>query len=171
MAYIMNQKYTNAMLLYRQEQEFKRYGIQLTRQDLSNWTIKGAMLLKPLFEALKQELLTNELLHADETTVEVLNEPGRNATSKSYEWLYRTTKNAERPVIIYDYQVGRSGEYVKAFLKEWKGTYLYCDGYSGYKKLENITLCGCLVHAKRKFHEAWQAGQSNEEAKKGETYI
>ena len=171
MAYIMNQKYTNAMPLYRQEQEFKRYGIQLTRQDLSNWTIKGAMLLKPLFEALKQELFTNELLHADETTVEVLNEPGRNATSKSYEWLYQTTKNAERPVIIYDYQIGRSGEYVRAFLKEWKGTYLHCDGYSGYKKLENITLCGCLVHAKRKFHEAWQAGQSNEEAKKGETYI
>ena len=171
MAYIINQKYTNAMPLYRQEQEFKRYGIQLTRQDLSNWTLKGAALLKPLHEALKRELLTNELLHADETTVEVLNEPGRKTTSKSYEWLYRTTKNAERPVIIYDYQVGRSGEYVKTFLKEWKGTYLHCDGYSGYKKLENVTLCGCLVHAKRKFHEAWQAGQNNEEAQKGEAYI
>lgn len=171
MAYIINQKYTNAMPLYRQEQEFKRYDIHLTRQDLSNWTLKGATLLKPLFEALKQELLTNELLHADETTVEVLNEPGRKATSKSYEWLYRTTKNAERPVIIYDYQVGRSGEYVKTFLKDWKGTYLHCDGYSGYKKLENVTLCGCLVHAKRKFHEAWQAGQNNEDAKKGEAYI
>ena len=107
------------MPLYRQEQEFKRYDIHLTRQDLSNWTLKGAALLKPLFEELKQELLTNELLHADETTVEVLNEPGRKATSKSYEWLYRTTKNAERPVIIYDYQVGRSGEYVKTFLMDW----------------------------------------------------
>ena len=171
MAYIINQKYTNAMPLYRQEQEFKRYNIHLTRQDLSNWTLKGATLLKPLFEELKQELFTNELLHADETTVEVLNEPGRKATSKSYEWLYRTTKNAERPVIIYDYQVGRSGEYVKTFLKEWKGTYLHCDGYSGYKKLENVTLCGCLVHAKRKFHEAWQAGQNNEDARKGEAYI
>lgn len=86
------------------------------------------MLLKPLFEELKQEMLTNELLHVDETTVKVVNKPGRNATSKSYEWLYWTTKNAERPIIIYDYQVGRSGEYVKAFLKEWKGTYLHCDG-------------------------------------------
>ena len=171
MAYIINQKYTNAMPLYRQEQEFKRYDIQLTRQDLSNWTLKGAALLKPLFEELKQELLTNEFLHADETTVEILNEPGRKATAKSYEWLYRTTKDAERPVIIYDYQVGRSGEYVKAFLKDWKGQYLHCDGYSGYKKLENVTLCGCLVHAKRKFHEAWQAGQNNEDATKGEAYI
>jgi len=150
MAYIINQKYTNAMPLYRQEQEFKRYDIPLTRQDLSNWTLKGAALLKPLFEELKQELLTNELLHADETTVEILNELGRKATAKSYEWLYRTTKDAERPVIIYDYQIGRSGEYVKSFLKDWKGKYLHCDGYSGYKMLKNVTLCGCLVHAKRK---------------------
>ena len=171
MAYIINQKYTNAIPLYRQEQEFKRYDIHLTRQDLSNWILKGAKLLEPLYKQLKKELLTNELLHADETTVEVLNEPGRKSTSKSYEWLYRTTKNAERPVIIYDYQVGRSGEYVKTFLKDWKGTYLHCDGYSGYKKLENVTLCGCLVHAKRKFHEAWQAGHNNEEARKGEAYI
>lgn len=43
-----------------------------------------------------------------------------------------------------------------AFLKNWEGTYLHCDGYSGYKKLKNVTLCGCLVHAKRKFHEAWK---------------
>ena len=171
MAYILNQKYTNAMPLYRQEQEFKRYGVEITRQDLSNWTLKGAALLKPLFEQLKKELFSNPLLHADETTLEVLNEPGRKATAKSYEWLYRTTKNAAHPVIIYDYQIGRSGEYVKSFLKDWKGTYLHCDGYSGYKKLENITLCGCLVHAKRKFHEAWLAGQSNEDAKTGENYI
>lgn len=171
MSYILNQKYTNAIPLYRQEQEFKRYGLELTRQDLSNWTIKGAALLKPLFEVLKQALLSNDILHADETTLEVLNEPGRPATAKSYIWLYRTSKCAEHPVIIYDYQVGRSGEYVKAFLKEWKGTYLHCDGYSGYKKLEGITLCGCLVHAKRKFHEAWQAGQNNEAAKQGEAYI
>ena len=171
MAYIMNQKYVNTMPLYRQEQEFKRYDIKLTRQDLSNWTLKGAALLKPLFEALKEALLTNELLHADETTLEVLNEPGRNATAQSYEWLYRTSKNAERPVIIYDYQVGRSGEYVKSFLKDWKGTYLHCDGYVGYKKLGNTTLCGCLVHTKRKFHEAWQVNQSNETAKEGEAYI
>ena len=105
-------------------------------------------------ERCKEELLRNERRHADETTLEVLNEPGRVATAKSYEWLYRTTKNAEHPVILYDYQAGRSGAYVKAFLKDWKGTYLHCDGYSGYKKLENNTLCVCLVHAKRKFHEA-----------------
>ena len=171
LAYILNQKYTNAMPLYRQEQEFNRYGVMLTRQNLSNWTLKGAQLLKPLMAELKKELLTNELLHADETTLEVLNEPGKESTSKSYMWLYRTSECTEHPVILYDYQIGRSGAHAMAFLKDWEGTYLHCDGYSGYKRLENVTLCGCLVHAKRKFHEAWTVNKSNEDAKAGETYI
>lgn len=161
MAYILNQKYTNAMPLYRQEQEFKRYGIELNRQNLSNWTIKGATLLKPLVLAMKKELLSNELLHADETTLEVLHEPDKATTAKSYMWLYRTSDCATNPVILYDYQVGRNGAHAKAFLNSWTGTYLHCDGYAGYKKLEGITLCGCLVHAKRKFHEAWKVNQIN----------
>ena len=82
-------------------------------------------------------------------------------------WLYRTSNDTNRHVVIYDYQMGRSGEHAKAFLKDWQGKYLHCDGYGGYKKLKDITLCGCLVHAKRKFHEAFIAGQSNENAKIG----
>ena len=172
MAYILNQKYANAMPLYRQEQEFNRLGVSISRQNLSNWTIQGAKLLDPLFKAMKKELLANELLHADETTLEVLHEPGRESTSKSYMWLYRTSKCASHPVILFDYQVGRSGDYAKNFLKDWKGSYLHCDGYGGYKKLKDIvTLCGCFVHAKRKFHDAWIINKSNEDAKKGEDYI
>ena len=171
MAYILNQKYTNAMPLYRQEQEFKRYGVELNRQNLANWVIKGANLLKPLMQLMKTELLSNDLLHADETTLEVLHEPGRAATAKSYMWLYRTSLNSSRPVIFYDYRIGRSGSYAQEFLKGWTGTYLHCDGYSGYKKLEGVTLCGCLVHAKRKFHEAWKINESNKDAKQGEAYI
>ena len=120
MAYILNQKYTNAMPLYRQEQEFKRYGIDISRQNLSNWIIKGAGLLKPLMQEMKKELLGKELLHADETTLEVLHEPNRPSTSKSYMWVYRTSACAKHPVVLYDYQEGRSGKHAKAFLKEWK---------------------------------------------------
>jgi hypothetical protein len=167
----MNQKYTLALPLYRQEQECKRLGFELSRQNLSNWIIKGATLLKPLYDELKLSLLTEPLLHADETVLEVLNEPGRPATSKSYVWVYRTSKSNEHPVVIYDYTQGRSGTFPKSFLKNWSGKYLHCDGYSGYKKLEDITLCGCLVHAKRKFHEALTANPDNEYAKKGEAYI
>lgn len=171
LTYILNQKFALAMLLYRQEQEFNRLGIELSRQNLSNWTIKGANLLKPLVAEMKASLLSEELLHADETTLEVLNEPGREATTKSYMWLYRTSKDSTTPVILFDYTQGRNGSYAKNFLENWEGKYLHCDGYAGYKKLENITLCGCLVHAKRKFNEAYKASINHDDAKIGEDYI
>ena len=171
LSYIMNQKYTMSLPLYRQEQEFKRLGVELTRQNLSNWIIKGSSLLRPLYNEMKKSLLNETLLHADETTLEVLNEPGKDTKTKSYVWIYRTSVYNTNPVVIYEYTQGRSGAFAKAFLKEWKGTYLHCDGYAGYKKLEDKTLCGCLVHARRKFHEALVANPDNEMAKTGEDYL
>jgi transposase len=171
MSFILNQKFSTAMPLYRQEQEFNRLGIELSRQNLSNWTIKGANLLKPLVAEMKIALLSEELLHADETTLEVLNEPGREATAKSFMWLYRTSSDSSTPVILFDYTQGRNGSYAKKFLENWQGKYLHCDGYAGYKKLEDITLCGCLVHAKRKFNEAYKASINHDDAKIGEDYI
>ncbi len=171
LSYVMDQKYTLALPLYRQEQEFRRLGFELSRQNLSNWIIKGASLLKPLYNELKCSLLNETLLHADETVLEVLNEPGRTASSKSYVWIYRTSAHNTHSVILYEYTEGRSGIYPERFLKDWLGTYLHCDGYSGYKKLHGITLCGCLVHAKRKFHEALTASPDNEMARTGENYL
>ena len=155
LAYIMTQKFVNAMPLYRQEQDFKRLGVQLPRQNLSNWIIRGTALLTPLLDTLKSKLLAHELLHADETELEVLCEPGRLAQTKSYMWLYRTSGDTTTPIVLYDYQEGRSGEYAKKYLATYKG-YLQTDGWHGYKKLEEqgITLCGCWAHARRKFKEA-----------------
>ena len=153
MAYIMNQKFVNAMPLYRQEQEFKRMDVLLSRQNLSNWMIKGASILKPLINKMKEIMLAKDVLHADETTLEVLCEPGRAAQATSYMWLYRTS-GCDEPIVIYDYQEGRSGIYAKNFLNGFKG-YLHTDGWGGYHRLEpDITLCGCWAHARRKFDEA-----------------
>ncbi|XEQ93806.1 IS66 family transposase ISSwo2 [Sporomusa carbonis] len=155
MAYIMSQKFVNAMPLYRQEQEFKRLGVTLSRQNLSNWVIKGVALLEPLLAALKKELLSRDLLHADETTLEVLCEPGRPAQTDSYMWLYRTSGDTDHPVVLYDYQEGRSGQFAKAYLAGFSG-YLQTDGWHGYHKVEEagVTLCGCWAHVRRKFNEA-----------------
>lgn len=153
MAYIMNQKFVNAMPLYRQEQELKRMGALLSRQTLANWMIKGASLLQPVADEMKAELLKKEVLHADETTLEVLCEPGRPAQTNSYMWVYRTS-GCDAPIIIYDYQEGRSGRFAKEFLNGFKG-YLHTDGWGGYHQLEpEITLCGCWAHLRRKFDEA-----------------
>jgi len=150
MAYVMNQKFVNAMPLYRQEQELKRMGVKLSRQTLANWMIKGASLLQPLADAMKAELLRKEVLHADETTLEVLCEPDRPAQTNSYMWLYRTS-GCDAPIVLYDYQEGRAGNFAKTYLNGFKG-YLHTDGWGGYHQLEEngVTLCGCWAHYPRK---------------------
>ncbi|HWR06659.1 IS66 family transposase [Sporomusa sp.] len=162
LAYIMSQKFVNAMPLYRQEQEFKRLGVALSRQNLSNWVIKGATLLAPILETFKRELLTREVLHADETTLEVLCEPGRPTQTNSYMWVYRTSGDSSKPIVLYDYQEGRSGRFAKQYLSGFTG-YLHTDGWNGYHQLEEqgVTLCGCWAHARRKFNEAQLGAASN----------
>jgi transposase len=153
MAYIMNQKYVEGMPLYRQEKQWERLGISLSRQTLANWVIYGANTwLHLLYDRMKKHLLEQEILHADETTLQVLSEPGRSATSSSYVWLYRTGREGP-PIILYDYQQTRASKHPQRFLSGFRG-YLHVDGYAGYNGLANVTLVGCWAHARRKFHEA-----------------
>lgn len=153
MAYIMNQKYVEGLPLYRQESQLKYIGIHLSRQTLANWMINGAnRWLSILYDRMRVHLLSEDILHADETTVQVLREPGRSAASKSYMWLYRNGR--ERPPnIIFEYQRTRASKHPKKFLLDFKG-YLHVDGYAGYDSIPNITLSGCWSHARRKFDEA-----------------
>jgi transposase len=155
LAHVITQKFMMGIPLYRQEQEWKRQGVELSRQTLSNWLIRGTEAwLLPLYEAMKRLLLQRDVLHADETTLQVLREPGKAAHSKSYRWLYRTGSDAEHPLILYEYQSSRKAEHVRHFLNGWKG-YLHADGYSGYHTLDpGITVVGCWAHARRKFDEA-----------------
>lgn len=154
MAYLMNQKYCCGLPLYRMEQDFMRMGLCFPRQTMSNWIMSGATMLQPLVDKLKEELLANPILMADETTVQVLHEPGKTAQSKSYMWLYRTSEYTAHPVVLYEYQPGRDGDYAKAYLRGFNGK-LIVDGYQGYNKLEpNVTLCACWSHMKRYFDDA-----------------
>ena len=157
-AHIMTQKFTMGSPLYRQEQELKRQGISLSRQTMSKWLLWTAEhLLTPVYDLLHQELLKRDVLHADETTLQVLHEPGKTAESKSYMWLYRTGGDTGRPIVLYEYQPGRGSCYPQTFLAGFKG-YLHTDGYSGYHSLPGgITVVGCWAHARRKFDEAMKA--------------
>ncbi len=157
-AHIMTQKFTMGSPLYRQEQELKRQGIPLSRQTMSHWLVWSAEhLLKPVYDLLHQELLKRDVLHADETTLQVLHEPGKTAESKSYMWLYRTSGDTNRPIVLYEYQPGRGACYPKAFLDGFKG-YLHTDGYDVYHSLsDEITVVGCWAHARRKFDEAMKS--------------
>jgi transposase len=157
-AYIMTQKYTMHLPLYRQELNWKLQGVYLSRQTMASWVIRCANdWLKPIYEIMVAGLLKREILHADETVIQTLNEPGRAPTSDSYMWLYRTSGDAEHHIIIYEYQPGRGGIYPKQFLTGFKGI-LHCDGYAAYHTLPlEITLVGCWVHMRRKFVDALKA--------------
>ena len=154
-AHIATQKYFMASPLYRQEQEWEQNGILLSRQTMANWLIKTSELwLEPIYEAMKARLVSQSVLHADETTNQVLHEPGKTAQSKSYMWLYRTSGDAEHPIVLYDYQPDRKAKHPAEFLKNFTG-YIHADGYDGYHKLpENITVVGCWAHMRRKFTDA-----------------
>jgi len=156
LAYIMEQKYGEGLPLYRQERQFAGLGIELSRQTLANWVLYGANnWLTLIYDRLHEHLLKRDILHADETTLQVLREPGRAAETQSYLWLYRTGRDGP-PIILYDYQTTRAGKHPRRFLAGFKG-YLHVDGYAGYNDLPDVTLVGCWAHARRKFDEALKA--------------
>ena len=154
-AHIMTQKYVNAVPLYRQEQEFLMNGMALSRQTMANWLVRSSEdWLEPLYALMKSRLLMEEVLHADETTLQVLKEPGRNSRTESYMWLYRTSGCGSEPVVLYEYQPTRSSAHPKAFLEGFTG-YLHTDGYAGYHVLPpEVKVIGCWAHVRRKFDEA-----------------
>lgn len=160
MAHIMNGKFVEGLPLYRQEQQWARLGVEISRQTMANWMIQGSKRwLRPLYERMREHLLKKDILHADETTLQVLHEDGRSANSASYMWLYRTGRDGP-PIILYDYQTTRAGKHPARFLKEFQG-YLHVDGYAGYDGIPNTTLVGCWAHARRKFVEALKAMPAN----------
>lgn len=139
MAYVMSQKYVDSQPLYRQEQQFARLGLALLRQTLAGWMLYGAdRWLSLLTSRMHEYLLKQDILHADETTLQVLHEPGKAAQSESYLWLYRTGRMGP-PIVLYDYRPTRGGKNPRNFLAGFSG-YLHVDGYAGYHRVKGVTL-------------------------------
>ena len=157
-AAIINGKYVNAVPLYRLEQEFQRYGLQITRQNMANWCIRLAEeYLSILYDRLHKELYFYHVIQADETPV-LVNHDGRKAGSKSWMWVYRSGHlYQKRQIVLYEYQQTRNASHPREFLKGYDGICV-TDGYQVYhtleKELEELTIAGCWVHCRRRFDEA-----------------
>ena len=157
-AVIINGKYVNAVPLYRLEQEFQRYGLQITRQNMANWCIRLAEeYLSILYDHLHEELYFYHVIQADETPV-LVNHDGRKAGSKSWMWVYRSGHlYQDRQIVLYEYQQTRNASHPREFLKGYDGICV-TDGYQVYhtleKELEELTIAGCWVHCRRRFDEA-----------------
>ncbi len=159
LAWVATAKYADGLPLHRQEAILARAGIELGRATLASWMVRlGEALAQPLVNLLRERLVAYDLVQMDETTVQVLNEPGRAATTSSYMWVARGGP-PEQPIVLYEYAPSRGAEVPLRLLEGFRG-YLQTDGYEGYNavlKREGITGVGCMAHARRKFDEAWKS--------------
>jgi len=155
LAHILTAKFEDALPFYRQEKQFNRLGVELGRATMSNWAMKTAELCKPLLTLLQQDILSGPLVNVDETTVQVLNEPGRSPTTKSYMWIFRGG-DPKKTTLLYQYHPTRSGDVASVFLRGYQGV-VQTDGFAGYDfldTLKGVDHLGCMAHARRKFMEA-----------------
>jgi len=155
-AHIAVAKYADALPLYRQEKIFARHGIELSRSTMAGWMVKAAERCEPLLSLLRQELISGPLVNADETPVQVLQEPGRANTATSYMWVFRGGTPGKE-VVLYRYSPSRSGEVPREVLAGYRG-YLQTDAYAAYQGLDGqVRLVGCFVHVRRNFVKVIEA--------------
>jgi len=153
LAQIIIDKYVDHLPLYRQEQRFKREGVDIPYSTISDWIKNGCALLDPLGEALKKIVISSNYLHADETPLKVLDKNKKGTTHRGFYWVYH---NSIDSLLWFDYREGRGREGPNEILKDFRG-YLQTDGYNVYdifKENKDITVLHCMAHARRKFFEA-----------------
>lgn len=147
-------KYCDHLPLYRQERIWNRLEVDLPRNSLCGWILKTAEICEPLVKLLQKNIIAYDIAQADETTVQVMNEPGRANTSKSYMWCYRGGFDNNLS-IVYEYHETRGGYHAEQFLSGFQG-FLQTDAYVGYNfvdKNAKIISVGCHAHARRPFAE------------------
>ena len=170
-AHTLISRFADHLPYYRQEQINARAGVHTPRSTLAAWAGAAGAALEPLYDAHKRFILSCAVLHADETPVPLL-DPGSGKTKKAYVWAYARSKHDPHKAVIYEFCLGRGGQYPIAFLggKEppypeptWNGT-LVCDEYVGYDAALDKRVfplrqaAGCAAHARRKFEELSRGG-------------
>lgn len=157
LAYLSTSKYADGLPLYRLAQMFKRLDIAINRTRMAAWMIRCGRLVQPLINLMAEQLHQQACIHMDETTLQVLNEPGKKARSKSYMWVQRSATGP--PIALFHYSPSRSANIPKTLLDDYSGA-LMCDGYEAYQGVcqqNSITRLGCWAHARRKFVQVLDA--------------
>lgn len=158
LAYIATAKFVDALPLYRQAAQFERMGIHLSRATLAGWMVRVGEQLTPLVNLLREELHASGYIHMDETTLQVLDEPGKAPQSTSYLWAQQSGDDA-RPIVLFDYDPSRGAEVPQRLLEGFDGV-LQTDGYAGYDPVVRtlgLTHLNCMAHARRYFIDAVKA--------------
>jgi len=158
LAFIATSKYVDGLPLYRLAKQFERIGVEIPRQTQARWMVQSGDVVMPLINLLRERMLEGGYIHCDETTVQVLEEPGKTPQSKSYMWV-QAAGTGETPVVLFDYAPTRSGEVPRRLLEGFQG-YLQTDAYAGYRRAVNeldLIWVLCMAHARRHFVDALKA--------------
>lgn len=162
LAHVLVAKYADHLPLYRQQKIFERAGVKIPVSTMADWVGVCGVRLQPLVDALRETILTHDVLHADETPIQILRPDTGRKTHRAYIWAYAPGAFESLKAVIYDFAPSRTGEHARAFLGDWRGK-LVVDDYGGYKKTvsqDGVTEIGCMAHARRKFFELHDAHQS-----------
>ena len=171
-AHTIISKYQDHLPLYRQEHIWKRMGIEMPRNTVCGWIMAAAEVCMPMREALIKELIASDYLQADETPLQVMDEPNRKNTANSYMWVYRNHR-PDKKVILFDYRETRQAQWPKELLKDFKG-YLQTDGYKGYDWVDDqpdIIHLGCMAHARRPFAQLVKLAKTTGKSHQAVAYI
>ena len=153
------QKFANCVPLYRQEKDWLQYGAAVSRTTMANWIIYCAeAYFRPVYDYLHRELLKRHFAMADETRVQVLNEPERDPRTQSFMWVFRSGEDGLPVILLYEYTPTRNGDNAAEFLGGFEG-YLMTDGYQGYNKVPEVKRCSCWAHIRRYFVDAIPKGK------------
>ncbi|HYZ20601.1 MAG TPA: IS66 family transposase [Rhodopila sp.] len=164
LAHVLVAKYCDHLPLYRQAEIYARDGVDLDRSTLADWVGQTARLMRPLVEAVGSHVMTAARVHADDTTVPVL-DPGRGRAKTGRLWCYvrddRPFGSQAPPAVLYRYSADRKGEHPREHLGAFRGI-LQADGYAGYAGLydRGVTEAACWAHARRKFFDVHAETQS-----------
>jgi transposase len=160
LAHVMVAKFADHLPLYRQEKIFGRAGLAIARSTLAQWVGQTGVQLQPLVDALREAVLAQRVVHADETPVQML-APGQKKTHRAYVWAYCTTPFSVLKAVVYDFSPSRAGEHARNFLGLWNGK-LVCDDFGGYKASfqQGVIEIGCMAHARRKFFDLHATNKS-----------
>ena len=163
-SWVLYEKFAKSVPFYRLEKSLEELGAKISRTTMANWAIQcNSLYFKHLTDYFHRELLKRKYLMMDETPIQVLHEPGRTPESKSYVWLMRSGNDGLPPIIYYRYAPTRSGDVALELTDGTQpGTYLMCDGFSGYNKLKDVRRCTCYAHIRRYFYEAVPAGHDRD---------
>lgn len=143
-AHTIHQKFTLKVPNYRQEEDWNKLGLSISRKEIANWPIKSSQYyFEPLYDLLRDILLSQEVIQADETSYRVL----ESDTQLTYYWTFLSGKHEKKGITLYYHDKRRSGLVTQEVLGDYSG-YVHCDMHGAYRQLETAKLVGCWAHVR-----------------------